>query len=113
MGIFEIAKRLFLRYACAREEEVMETDYIGRRLKRYRELRGLKASELAKLSGVPQSTISDLEHGRRHGENLTVRNAERLAWTLGISLDLLCRRDRDEEKIEEEHKPAGMALVRA
>jgi len=91
----------------------METDYVGRRLKYYRELRGLKASELAKRSGVPQSTISDLEHGKRSGDNLTVRNAERLAWALGISLDRLCRRERDEDLCESETEPTETALVGA
>jgi len=90
----------------------METDYIGRRLKHYRRLRGLKASELAKLSGVPQSTISDLERGIRSGANLTVRNAERLCWALGISLDTLCRQERDEEEIEgSEQLAAAVAMV--
>jgi transcriptional regulator with XRE-family HTH domain len=91
----------------------MEIDYVARRLKRYRQLRGLKASELAKLSGVPQSTISDIERGIRSGENLTVRNAERLAWALGISLDTLCRRERDEEASEDESEPAETAMVGA
>ena len=91
----------------------MEIDHVGRRLKRYRQLRGLKASELAKLSGVPQSTISDLERGIRSGDNLTVRNAERLAWALGISLDTLCRRERDEETNESESEPAGVVMVGA
>lgn len=87
----------------------METDYIGRRLKHYRRLRGLKAAELAKRSGVPQSTISDLERGIRSGANLTVRNAERLCWALGISLDTLCRQERDEETSENELMVAGVA----
>jgi transcriptional regulator with XRE-family HTH domain len=78
----------------------METDYVGRRLKRYRQLRGLKAVELAKRSGVPQSTISDVERGLRSGVNLTVKSAEQLCWALGISLDTLCRKERDEESTE-------------
>jgi len=81
----------------------MEADYIGRRLKRYRELRGLKPVELAKLSGVPQSTISAIEHGTRSGGNLTVRNAERLCWALGISLDTLCRQEREEGDVKKKH----------
>lgn len=88
----------------------MALDYVGRRLKRWRELRGLKASELAKLSGVPQSTISDIERGIRGGDNLTVRNAERLAWALGISLDTLCRRPLDEDE-DSEFFPTTAALV--
>jgi transcriptional regulator with XRE-family HTH domain len=76
----------------------MAIDYIGQRLKKYRELRGLKPVELAKLSGVPQSTISDIERGIRLGVNLTVKNAERLCWALGISLDTLCRPDRNGEQ---------------
>jgi transcriptional regulator with XRE-family HTH domain len=91
----------------------MEKDYIGQRLKRYRQLRGLKASELAKLSGVPQSTISDIERGIRRADNLTVRNAERLAWALGISLDTLCRRERDTELSESEFLPTEQDLVPA
>ena len=87
----------------------MQIDYIGRRLKYYRRLRGLRASELAKRSGVPQSTISDLERGIRSGANLTVRNAERLCWALGISLDTLCRQERDEETSENEFRTAALA----
>ena len=91
----------------------MEKDYIGQRLRRYRQLRGLKASELAKRSGVPQSTISDIERGIRRADNLTVRNAERLAWALGISLDTLCRRERDADLSESDLLPTAQDLVPA
>jgi transcriptional regulator with XRE-family HTH domain len=87
----------------------MEIDYVGRRLKRYRQLRGLKAVDLAKRSGVPQSTISDVERGLRSGVNLTVKSAEQLCWALGISLDTLCRKERDEESIEAEYMAAAEA----
>jgi transcriptional regulator with XRE-family HTH domain len=106
------AKYFFVSYD-SKKGGVMAADYIGRRLKYYRQLRGLKAADLAKLSGVPQSTISDLERGIRGGVNLTVRNAERLCWALGISLDTLCRKDRDEETSETEFESAVEDLVPA
>ena len=87
----------------------MNTDYVGRRLKQYRKLRGLKAVELAKRSGVPQSTISDVERGVRSGLNLTVKSAEQLCWALGISLDTLCRKERDEESTEEDQVATAVA----
>lgn len=87
----------------------MKTDYVGRRLKQYRKLRGLKAVELAKRSGVPQSTISDVERGIRSGLNLTVKSAEQLCWALGISLDTLCRKERDEESTEDEQVATAVA----
>ena len=87
----------------------MVLDYVGQRLKRYRMQRGLKPSRLAELSGVPQSTISEVERGIRSGENLTVKNAERLAWALGISLDTLCRKDRDEETQESKDMAVAVA----
>jgi transcriptional regulator with XRE-family HTH domain len=87
----------------------MVLDYIGQRLKRYRLQRGLKPSKLAALSGVPQSTISEVERGIRSGENLTVKNAERLCWALGISLDTLCRKERDEEMMESEALATAVA----
>jgi transcriptional regulator with XRE-family HTH domain len=87
----------------------MVLDHVGERLRRYRLQRGLKPSKLAELSGVPQSTISEVERGIRSGENLTVKNAERLCWALGISLDLLCRKDRDAEMTESGRMPAAVA----
>src|SRR5262245_31842292 len=91
----------------------MAADYVGQRLKHYRKLRGLRAVELARRSGVPQSTISDVERGLRSGENLTIKSAEQLCWALGISLDTLCRKVRDEDNVEAEFMAAAVGMVGA
>ena len=67
----------------------------GERLKRLREVAGWSQNELAKRSGVPRPTISDLEAGKQRG--LTVANARKLARALGVSLDLLIGPEEDED----------------
>jgi transcriptional regulator with XRE-family HTH domain len=67
----------------------------GERLKRLREVVGWSQNELARRSGVPRPTISDLEAGKQRG--LTVANARKLARALGVSLDLLIGPEEDED----------------
>lgn len=62
---------------------------IGERIVKYRTERGLSQYEVAKIAGIPQSTLSSVEAGRRDGENLTLHTAKRLASALDITLDLL------------------------
>ena len=60
---------------------------ISLRLRELREARGLSQARLAKLSGVPQPTISRLEAGRLGTVNL--KNLEKLARVLGVNAVLL------------------------
>ena len=68
-----------------------EVSRLGRRLKMFRERRGMTQEELAARSGVARGTIANLETGVRSG--LQIENAVKLADALGVSLDLLARGD--------------------
>ena len=52
------------------------------RLKELREARGLTQAKLAKLAGVRQATINDLEHG--HSRRNTLQLIDRLCSALGV-----------------------------
>lgn len=64
-------------------------DSVGARIKLKRAQRGLSLRQLATLAAVPQSTLSDVETGRRGGKNLTIETGRRLAAALGVTLDYL------------------------
>ena len=64
---------------------------LGQRLRQYRELADLSQNELAKRSGVPRPTITNVESGEQVG--LTLENARKLASALGITIDLLAGKD--------------------
>ena len=57
----------------------------GEIMRMHRERAGLSQSELARLSGISQVTISALEIGRNSGGNLDT--IELLADALGLSID--------------------------
>ncbi len=57
------------------------------RLRELREAKGLTQAELARRSGVPQSTISRLEADKF--ENVNLRQLQRLAEELGVHAGLL------------------------
>ena len=96
-GILHIAHIFFIKYDISILKEIfhqkgrirMEPDIIGKRLHLLRKMRKLNMIELEKLSGVAQSTISWVESGRRQGKNLTIQSVQRLAWALGVSVDVL------------------------
>ena len=52
----------------------------------YRKLKGLSQEKLAQLSGVSQSTISDLENGKH---STTFQNIKKVALVLDVSIDKL------------------------
>jgi transcriptional regulator with XRE-family HTH domain len=57
------------------------------RLQQFREERQLSQAELARRSGVPQSTISRIEAGETG--SISLANLERLAEALGVNAALL------------------------
>ncbi len=67
---------------------------ISIRLEELREAKGLSQAELARRSGVPQSTISRIEAGETGSISLV--NLERLADALGVNAAVLI-----------EHEPKG------
>jgi transcriptional regulator with XRE-family HTH domain len=75
----------------------MQPDTIGKRLKRFRELRGLTIRALAIQAGVPQSTISQVEAGHRAGAGLRLDTAKRISWALGVGLEALAGPYHEEE----------------
>jgi transcriptional regulator with XRE-family HTH domain len=63
---------------------------IGERITHLRLRKGiLTQAELARLAGVPLSTLSYVERGLRDGAGLSVATAQRLAKALGVTLDYL------------------------
>ena len=56
---------------------------IGDRLKEFMAMRQMSKAELSKLSGVPRSTLTNLEKGKQLG--ITLDNAKSLARALGVS----------------------------
>lgn len=61
-------------------------DNLGANLRRARQQRGLTQQQLAKLSGVPRSTLANLEAG---GANPTLAVLANLSGALGLSLEEL------------------------
>ncbi|HFK1742265.1 MULTISPECIES: helix-turn-helix domain-containing protein [Bacillus] len=57
------------------------------KIKLFRESRGWSQSKLSRRSGVPQSTISEIENGIRR--NPTFKTLEKLAKALGITIEHL------------------------
>ena len=80
-------------------------DTIGERLSRIRHERGLSLQQLADRSGVAKSVLSYVETGKRPGSGLTLATALRLAWTLGVSLDVLAG-TYERETMQEPGEPA-------
>ncbi len=60
----------------------------GRRIRTLRESRGLTQVELARLLGLPQSNVSEMERGVR---GLTVHQTVKLARALKVSTDEILR----------------------
>jgi transcriptional regulator with XRE-family HTH domain len=82
-------------------------DSIGERLSRIRHERGLSLQQLADRSGVAKSVLSYVETGKRPGSGLTLATALRLAWTLGVSLDVLAG-TYERETMQELGEPAAV-----
>jgi transcriptional regulator with XRE-family HTH domain len=57
------------------------------------ELKGWNQVETAKRSGVGHQTISAILSGRIKGDNITTKNASKLAKAFGITVDELLDRD--------------------
>ncbi|HGQ7460456.1 TPA: helix-turn-helix domain-containing protein, partial [Pseudomonas aeruginosa] len=57
---------------------------VGNRIRQEREKQGLELRELARLSGVPERTLADIE---REVSNPRADNLKRLIITLGCSAD--------------------------
>ena len=67
---------------------------VGERIRVLREARGLSGNALAKLAGISQGHLRDLETGRR--KSPTLDTAQALARALGVTVDdLLCVPDQE------------------
>jgi transcriptional regulator with XRE-family HTH domain len=76
---------------------------VGVRLRHARKLRGLTQQELAKVSGLKQATISDLETGESKSPVGT--NLVRLAQSLKVSPDWLAHGKGTMDRIEDDALP--------
>lgn len=65
-------------------------------IKEYRTARGLTQQQLADTAGLNRSQIQKLERGEIRIGNITLANAARLAYALGIKI---------EDLIENQEKP--------
>lgn len=61
---------------------------LGHRIKKIRKEKGYTQQKLSILSGVPQSTISEIERGKR--KHPSFQNIKKLTDKLGIKIDDLC-----------------------
>jgi transcriptional regulator with XRE-family HTH domain len=69
-----------------------EPDVVGRNLAHARHRAHLSLTELSRRAQVHISTLSNVEHGRRRGEDLKAGQLRRLADVLEVSLDWLTGR---------------------
>jgi transcriptional regulator with XRE-family HTH domain len=69
-----------------------EPDVVGRNLAYARHRAHLSLTELSRRAQVHISTLSNVEHGRRRGEDLKAGQLRRLADVLEVSLDWLTGR---------------------
>jgi transcriptional regulator with XRE-family HTH domain len=75
-------------------------DIVGRHIRKVRMARGLTQDQLAELTKLPQSTISQIESGARRGRTIQLNAAQAIAFALQISLDALAglpQEDSDDE----------------
>lgn len=70
----------------------LEPDVVGRNLAYARRRAGLTLTELARRAQVPISTLSNVERGRRKGDDLRTGAARRVCDVLEVSLDWLTGR---------------------
>jgi transcriptional regulator with XRE-family HTH domain len=89
----------------------MKPDAIGERIRRLREARNMSQRQLALMTKLPQSLISQIETGVRHGSGMRVDAARRIAFALGVSLDALVGTPVDAP--ESEYEPTAVELVGA
>ena len=61
-------------------------EHLHKQLKAMRKMRGMKGIELARVSGIPSCTISQIENGK---VNATQETIERLAEALDCEIRLL------------------------
>lgn len=64
-------------------------DTVGQRIRELREARGLSGNALAKLAGISQGHLRDIEIGRH--KSPTLETARAIARALGVTLDNLIR----------------------
>lgn len=75
----------------------MSASILGLNIKRIREEKGISAYRLAKDAGVGVSTISQIETGKR--QSLNSNTAEKIATTLGVSVDELMATETNVEYV--------------
>ena len=66
-------------------------------LKELRQAKGLTLKQLAELSGVHYMKIHQIESGKIKPENMTLRNAIKLAEALGCTPDELLNKEETQQ----------------
>ena len=78
----------------------------GRRMRQRREQLGMSQQELSRLTGIPQSRLSEFEGGGR--TEMTVSTALKVARALGVGIDYLAGTfDEVAEAVPAEAAPAS------
>ena len=73
----------------------MITKAFGRNVRKFREIQGLSQERLAQLSGLHRTYIGAVERGER---NITLLNAQRIAFALDLTLAELVRLQDDKHR---------------
>lgn len=80
---------------------------IGKRVRAYREAKGITATQLAKDAGISRSYLSELENGAGNHRRPSAQVLYALGKALGISMSDLLGRPLI---VESEHKPSASLL---
>jgi len=74
----------------AEEDETVDTETIGQRIRRFRQERNMTASQLAGKADISKSYLSELETGTGSGQNPSAPRLYNIAKALGVAMsDLL------------------------
>lgn len=82
----------------------MNISIVGQNIKRIRESRGLSAYKLAKLAQVGNTTISEIESGKR--QNIKSDTLDKIAAALNVTTDDLLKVENSEEYIVQDIEDA-------
>lgn len=66
---------------------------IRQNIRRYRKEKGITSAELAEMTGLSHDFIRQLQSNSKHTYNFSVETFYKISVSLGISMDLLAKKD--------------------